>query len=122
VASETRRTLQLTARRPPNSTNWRDPGWYHNLKANPAARVTIKGDAWDATARLATPGEREELWANGVELYPGLTKERAWAGERQIEAFVLNRPLGALWWRLRLATHAVADALRVCFAAGRPTS
>jgi deazaflavin-dependent oxidoreductase (nitroreductase family) len=70
----------------------RHPGWYHNLKANPAASVTIKGDTWDATARLATPGEREEIWANGVELYPGLTKERAWAGERQIEAFVLKRP------------------------------
>jgi hypothetical protein len=26
-----------------------------------------------------------------VELYPGLAKERAWAGDRQIEAFVLNR-------------------------------
>ena len=70
----------------------RHPGWYHNLKANRAASVTIKGDTWDATARLATPGEREEIWANGVELYPGLTKERAWAGERQIEAFVLKRP------------------------------
>jgi deazaflavin-dependent oxidoreductase (nitroreductase family) len=70
----------------------RHPGWYHNLKAHSAARVTIEGDTWDATARLATPGEREEIWAKGVELYPGLTKERAWAGDRQIEAFVLTRP------------------------------
>ena len=54
--------------------------------------MTIEGDTWDATARLATPGEREEIWAKGVELYPGLTKERAWAGDRQIEAFVLTRP------------------------------
>jgi deazaflavin-dependent oxidoreductase (nitroreductase family) len=69
----------------------RHPGWYHNLKANPAARVTIEGDTWDATARIATPGEREEIWAKGVELYPGLTKEREWAGNRQIEAFVLKR-------------------------------
>jgi len=69
----------------------RHPSWYHNLKANPAARVTIEGDTWDAIARLATQGEREEIWANGVELYPGLTKERVWAGDRKIEAFVLSR-------------------------------
>lgn len=69
----------------------RHPGWYHNLRADPAATVTIDGDTWAATARLATAGEREEIWANGVELYPGLTKERAWAGDRQIETFVLKR-------------------------------
>lgn len=70
----------------------RHPGWYHNLKANPVARVTIEGDTWDASARLATAGEREEIWAKGVDLYPGLTKEREWAGDRRIEAFVLKRP------------------------------
>jgi deazaflavin-dependent oxidoreductase (nitroreductase family) len=69
----------------------RHPGWYHNLKANPAARVTIDAETWDATAVLATPGEREEIWAKGVELYPGLSKERQWAGNRRIEAFVLKR-------------------------------
>jgi deazaflavin-dependent oxidoreductase (nitroreductase family) len=67
------------------------PAWYHNLKANPAAKVTIEGDTWDATARLATPGERDEIWAKGVEIFPGLTKEQAWAGDRHIEAFVLKR-------------------------------
>jgi hypothetical protein len=40
---------------------------------------------------LATPGEREKIWAKGVELYPGLRKERQWAGNRRIETFVLNR-------------------------------
>ena len=53
--------------------------------------MTIEDDTSDATARLATPGEGEEIWAKGVELYPGLTKELAWAGDRQIEAFVLKR-------------------------------
>jgi deazaflavin-dependent oxidoreductase (nitroreductase family) len=68
------------------------PAWYHNLKANPAATVTFEGETWDATARLATPGERDEIWATGVEIFPGLTKEQAWAGDRHIEAFVLKRP------------------------------
>ncbi|MGX9674711.1 nitroreductase family deazaflavin-dependent oxidoreductase [Mycobacterium sp. HM-7] len=69
----------------------RHPGWYHNLNANAAATVTLDGDTWDATARLARPGEREEIWARGIDLYPGLTKEREWAGNRQIETFVLER-------------------------------
>ncbi len=67
------------------------PSWYHNLKANPAATVTLEGDTWDATARLATPGEREEIWATGNDIFPGLTKEQAWAGDRHIEAFILKR-------------------------------
>jgi deazaflavin-dependent oxidoreductase (nitroreductase family) len=67
------------------------PSWYHNLKANPAATVTIEGDTWHATAHRATLRERDEIWAKGVELYPGLTKEEVWAGDRQIEAFVLSR-------------------------------
>ena len=68
------------------------PALYHNLRANPAATVTLEGDTWDAVARLATPAEREEIWAKGVEICPGLTKEQAWAGDRHIEAFVLKRP------------------------------
>jgi deazaflavin-dependent oxidoreductase (nitroreductase family) len=67
------------------------PAWYHNLKANPAATVTIEGETWDATARLATLGERDEIWAKGVGIFPGLTKEQAWAGDRHIEAFALKR-------------------------------
>ena len=76
------------------ATNYGDakhPGWYHNLKAHPAATVTVDGDTWDATARIATPSEREKIWAKGVDIFPGLTKERAWAGDRQIEAFILTR-------------------------------
>lgn len=69
----------------------RHPGWYHNLMANAAATVTLDGVTWDASARLARPGEREAIWAAGVELYPGLTKEREWAGNREIETFVLER-------------------------------
>jgi deazaflavin-dependent oxidoreductase (nitroreductase family) len=67
------------------------PAWSHNLKANPAATVVIEGDNWDANARLAAPREREEIWTKGVKIYPGLTKEQVWAGDRHIEAFVLER-------------------------------
>ena len=67
------------------------PLWYHNLKAHPEATVTIGRDTWHATARLATPGERDEIWAKGLELYPGWRKYEVRAGKRHIEAFVLER-------------------------------
>lgn len=65
------------------------PAWYHNLKANPEATVTIGRDSWHAAARLATVRERDEIWAKGVELYPGWRKYEVRAGDRHIEAFVL---------------------------------
>ena len=76
------------------ASNWggvKHPAWYHNLKANPEATVSLEGDTWHATARPATPGERDEIWAKGLEIYPGWRKYEARAGERKIEAFVLSR-------------------------------
>lgn len=67
------------------------PAWYHNLKANPHATVTVEGDTWGAVARLAAPHERDEIWAKGLKIYPGWRKYETRAGERQIEAFVLSR-------------------------------
>lgn len=67
------------------------PAWYHNLKANPEAEVSVGGDTWRATARLATTGERDEIWAKGLEIYPGWRKYEGRAGNRHIEAFVLTR-------------------------------
>jgi deazaflavin-dependent oxidoreductase (nitroreductase family) len=67
------------------------PARYHNLKANPQAALSIEGDSWDAVARPAAPRERDEIWAKGLELYPGWRKYESRAGERHIEAFVLSR-------------------------------
>lgn len=67
------------------------PAWYHNLKANPEATVSLEGATWQATARTATPSERDEIWAKGLQIYPGLAKYEARAGERHIEAFILAR-------------------------------
>jgi deazaflavin-dependent oxidoreductase (nitroreductase family) len=74
-----------------NYGDTKHPGWYYNLRSNPAATVTIDGHTWDATARVATPDEREGIWAKGTTIFPGLVKEREWAGGREIEAFVLER-------------------------------
>jgi deazaflavin-dependent oxidoreductase (nitroreductase family) len=76
------------------ASNWggaKHPAWYHNLKANPQATVSIEGDIWQVTARTATPRERDEIWAKGLAMYPGWAKYEARAGGRHIEAFVLTR-------------------------------
>jgi deazaflavin-dependent oxidoreductase (nitroreductase family) len=67
------------------------PAWYHNLKVHPDAIVSVGGDTWHAVARVATVAEREEIWAKGLELYPGWRKYETRAGDRHIEAFVLDR-------------------------------
>ena len=40
----------------------RNPDWYHNLVANPKARVEVGTEAYDVTARVATGEERERIW------------------------------------------------------------
>jgi hypothetical protein len=40
---------------------------------------------------LADPAERDEIWAKGLELYPGWRKYEARAGDRTIQAFVVTR-------------------------------
>lgn len=67
------------------------PAWYHNLKANPRAIVSIEGDTWDAVARVAPSAERDEIYAKGIEIYPGWRNYEKTAGNRHIEAFVLAR-------------------------------
>ena len=67
------------------------PAWYHNLKANPHATVSVEGETWDAVARLATPDERDEIWAKGLKIYPGWKNYETRTGGRHIEAFVLSR-------------------------------
>ena len=67
------------------------PAWYHNLKADPHATVSVEGDTWDAVARIAEPRERDEIYAKGIDIYPGWRKYEKTAGDRHIEAFVLSR-------------------------------
>ncbi|MEE2854179.1 MAG: hypothetical protein VX424_16200 [Actinomycetota bacterium] len=47
----------------------------------PRCLIQLGSDTWHGTARLATSAEREGIWQKGAELYPGLIKERAWAGD-----------------------------------------
>ena len=45
------------------------PGWFHNLKTDPAVEVEIGRDREPRHARVATPDERARLWPRLVEMY-----------------------------------------------------
>jgi deazaflavin-dependent oxidoreductase (nitroreductase family) len=48
------------------------PAWFHNLKANPEVRVSIKGEPRQPMqARVATPEERARLWPQVETTYKG---------------------------------------------------
>jgi len=44
---------------------------YHNLRANPEARLTIHGRTKAYIAHEATDAERKKCWRQAVELYAG---------------------------------------------------
>lgn len=66
------------------------PGWYYNLKANPNAEVSIDGKPHPVRSRLATTAERDQIWSAGLAYYPGWRNYEVRAGERHIEAFILE--------------------------------
>jgi deazaflavin-dependent oxidoreductase (nitroreductase family) len=50
--------------------NDEDPVWYTNLTADPAVKVQVFGDEFDARARTATAEEKPELWKDMVSIWP----------------------------------------------------
>lgn len=75
------------------ASNWggpRHPAWYHNLRANPRATVTIGGRSWVCLARPASEGERERYWRAAVRLYPGYAAYARRTGGRVIPVMVLE--------------------------------
>jgi deazaflavin-dependent oxidoreductase (nitroreductase family) len=47
-----------------------NPGWYHNLRANPSATVEVGADTVDVDAAVTSGEERERLFKRQAELYP----------------------------------------------------
>jgi deazaflavin-dependent oxidoreductase (nitroreductase family) len=68
----------------------RFPAWYHNLRAQPLARVHLAGRQRRFRARLASAEERARWWAMAVELYPGYADYERRAAPRRIPIFVLE--------------------------------
>ena len=66
------------------------PGWYLNLTADPNCHIQVGRYETDATARTAEGAEREDLWAQLVEIYPPYEEYQERAGERVIPVVVLE--------------------------------
>lgn len=49
----------------------RHPTWFLNLRDNPDVEITMEGRTRPMRARVASPGEKAELWPRVVAAYPG---------------------------------------------------
>jgi F420H(2)-dependent quinone reductase len=68
----------------------RNPQWFHNLMANPATTVSLRGERnRQVNARESEPEEWAELWPRLVDLYADFDSYQAWT-EREIPVVVLE--------------------------------
>lgn len=66
-----------------------DPGWVHNLRADPSAEVMTRGRSGDFSARFAEGAEAEELFARLSAHSPGFNRYKAMT-ERRFPVVVLT--------------------------------
>ena len=66
------------------------PAWFVNLQADPAVEVQIKGERFRATARVADPVEKPDMWAKMAEVWPDYDEYQKKTG-REIPVVVLDR-------------------------------
>jgi deazaflavin-dependent oxidoreductase (nitroreductase family) len=74
-----------------NAGDYRHPGWYLNLLANPTVTVTMDGQTWTTQGEIPTPAERRELWPRVVQSNPGYAQYQSKTA-REIPLVVLPRP------------------------------
>jgi F420H(2)-dependent quinone reductase len=72
-----------------NAGNTRTPAWALNLRANPDAKVEVRGDRLPVRARVADGEERAGLWRRMNEQYAGFDDYRV-RTTRDISVFVLE--------------------------------
>lgn len=70
--------------------NARPPGWYYNLRAHPEAELAVDGVAHRVRAYEAEGEERERLWREALEVYPGFAGYQRRVGTRRIPVMVLS--------------------------------
>lgn len=68
------------------------PAWYYNLRADPNGEVAVDGASRPFRAVEAAGAQRERIWAQGLQVYPGWSQYERRASERRIAIFVLAPP------------------------------
>ena len=66
------------------------PAWYHNLRANPEATLSVHDRSGNYIAHEATGAEREKYWRQAVDLYAGYAAYERRTGGREIPVMVLT--------------------------------
>jgi deazaflavin-dependent oxidoreductase (nitroreductase family) len=67
-----------------------NPDWFHNLVANPDARIEIGNEEFDVSARVADADERARIWEKQKEIMPGFAEYED-KTSRQIPVVILER-------------------------------
>ncbi|MEP6560062.1 MAG: nitroreductase family deazaflavin-dependent oxidoreductase [Nakamurella sp.] len=67
-----------------------NPAWYHNLVANPQARIEVGTQTFEVTARATGDDEREPIWTAQKAAYPGFAGYEQ-KTSRQIPVVLLTR-------------------------------
>ena len=66
------------------------PAWYHNLRANPEAKVFAKGRSGNYRASFPEGPEYDRLWAEANDYYAGYDVYQQRAGARKIPLVKLS--------------------------------
>ena len=66
------------------------PAWYYNLKENPVATCSIKGQVGEYEAHEATGEEYERFWQAAQAAYVGFPNYKQRVGERDIPIMVMT--------------------------------
>jgi len=72
----------------------RNPAWFYNVRANPAASIAYHGLRARYTGQPATEEERERFWREGAKVYVGYAAYLRRAVGREVPIIVLT-PRGA---------------------------
>ncbi len=67
-----------------------NPAWFHNLKANPDAKIEVGTEIIDVRARALDDEERAPIWEKQKQLMPGFA-EYEQKTSRQIPVVLLER-------------------------------
>jgi deazaflavin-dependent oxidoreductase (nitroreductase family) len=66
------------------------PAWFHNLRADPHAEVCVEGRTQRCRAVEVDGPERDQIWQQGLTVYPGWSQYEVRASHRRIHVFVLE--------------------------------